>query len=352
MHRTLLVAAIIFVATTVPAALAESSAEQIISECETIYPELESLGKAKFLERYMHTPNIRSCLTLYNDISWFSDEPDRTNNLIALLGGPIIEKPVRDRYDKTDFVPQWIKDDATRWQQGKERDNIFSYGIRFMINSKMIDAPIRASDQPRCAAEQICVSKNNYVKYSIKDSQERDITNLTHTFGEPGGMIAINAVEVTKDEKKQDNFHINSDGFIDSGNQYYRFVHKVPLEIGATVDSVYELKVTTELVFPYKNQKRDAVVALDKTKQYQEVIDKNTGIVLYAKYQDRIKKSEWVAELTDTNAFSNDIKIQFNGMIIPSWFKNPVKWWAEGKISDSEYLSSVTYLLKNDIMQI
>ena len=352
MHRGIFSVAAILVIAMIPTAFAETKTEKIISECETIYPELETLGKAKFLQRYMHNPNIRSCLTLFNDIVWFSDDSDRTERLIALLDGPIIEKPVRDRFEKTDSVPQWIKDDATRWQQGKERDNIFSYGIRYMINSKMIDSPIVITDQPGCVTYQICAAKNHYIKYSIKDSQYQDITNLTHTFGTPGDTIAIRSTEVTKDDKKQDNFHIDSDGYVDSSQEYYRFAHTIPIDIGAQIHSVYELKATSELVFPFKNQKRDAVLAWDKTRQYQEVIDKNTGIVLFAKYSDRIKKTEWVAELTDTNAFTEEITIQYDGMRIPSWFKSPVKWWTEGKVSDSEYLAGITFLLKNDIMQI
>jgi hypothetical protein len=93
-------------------------------------------------------------------------------------------------------------------------------------------------------------------------------------------------------------------------------------------------------------------MAWDKTKQYQEVIDKQTGIVLFAKHIDRIKKTQWSAELTDTNAFSKEIEIQYEGMRIPAWFKDPVKWWSEGKISDSEYVNNISYLLKNKIMQI
>jgi hypothetical protein len=332
--------------------LAFADSEKTIQECETLYPELETLGKAKFLERYMHHPNIRSCLTLYNDISWFSDDEDRMDRLIALLGEPIIKKTVRDRFDRTDAIPQWIKDDATRWHHGKERDNIFSYGIRFLINSKMIDAPISTSDQPKCIADQICVIKNNYIRYSIKDDQKSDVTNLTHTFGTPGDTIAIASIEITKNEKKQDNFHIDSQGMVDHTRQYYGFVHSIPIQLGTKISSIHELTTSGEVIFPYKNQQRDAVIAWDKTKQYQEVIDKQTGIVLFAKFQDRIKKTQWSAELTDTNAFSEEIEIQYEGMKIPSWVKDPVKWWTEGKISDSEYVNNLSYLIKNKIMQI
>ncbi|MGQ0605930.1 MAG: hypothetical protein ACT4OD_03115 [Candidatus Nitrosotenuis sp.] len=352
MHRMFLAGLVVFASLAVPFAFAEADPTKIISECETIYPELETLGKTKFLQRYAYHSNIRSCITLYNDIIWFSDDSDRTDRLIALLGEPIMQKQIRDRYEQTVNIPSWIKNDAMRWQQGKEHDNIFSYGIRFMIKSKMIDAPITLSDQVRCASDQICVSKNNYIKYSIKDSKSTDVTNLIHTFGTSGSTIAISSVETTREEKKPDNFHIDSDGLVDHTKKYYRFVHKIPSELGTTINSEYQIKTTSAIIFPFKNQQRDAVIAWDKTRQYQEVIDKNTGILLSAKHHDRIKKTEWTAELTDTNAFSEEIKIQYDEMRIPSWFKAPVKWWAEGKIPDSEYISSINYLLKNNIMQI
>ncbi|MFM8659192.1 MAG: hypothetical protein ACKOCQ_04575, partial [Candidatus Nitrosotenuis sp.] len=166
-----------------------------------------------------------------------------------------------------------------------------------------------------------------------------------------GSIIAIASVEITKDEKILDSFHINSDGLVGHTKQYYRFVHKIP-ELGTTIHSEHEIQTLTEVIFPYKNQQRDAIIAWDKTKQYQEVIDKKTGIVLFAKFQDRIKKTQWSAELTDTNAFVDEIEIQYEGMRVPSWIKNPVKWWTEGKISDLEYVNNISYLIKNNIMQI
>jgi hypothetical protein len=93
-------------------------------------------------------------------------------------------------------------------------------------------------------------------------------------------------------------------------------------------------------------------LAKDRTGNYQEIIDKETGIVLFAKHQNKIKKTEWVAELTDTNTFTKDIKIQYEDMRIPPWFRANVKWWTEGKISDVEYLSGISYMLKHDFMQI
>ncbi len=37
---------------------------------------------------------------------------------------------------------------------------------------------------------------------------------------------------------------------------------------------------------------------------------------------------------------------------IPDWQKNPAKWWAEGLISDQEYINGIEFLIKNDIIII
>jgi len=33
--------------------------------------------------------------------------------------------------------------------------------------------------------------------------------------------------------------------------------------------------------------------------------------------------------------------------VIPPWLKDNAKWWAEGKISDSEYVSGIKYLIQH-----
>ena len=37
---------------------------------------------------------------------------------------------------------------------------------------------------------------------------------------------------------------------------------------------------------------------------------------------------------------------------IPEWIKNNAKWWSEGTISEAEYLTSLEYLITNEIIQI
>ena len=38
--------------------------------------------------------------------------------------------------------------------------------------------------------------------------------------------------------------------------------------------------------------------------------------------------------------------------IIPEWVKNSAGWWADNKISDTEFISSLQFLIKNDIIKI
>ncbi|MGQ0772632.1 MAG: hypothetical protein ACT4NT_07675 [Nitrososphaerota archaeon] len=334
-------------------ASAEDDKASIIEECEKIFPELEVLGKAKFDQRYLYFTNLQDCYTLYDDPIWYSNGQDRTQELIELLDKPVQETPVRDRFVQNNSIPQWIKDDATRWHQGKERDNIFSYGIRYMITSKILHTQISTFDPQNCTINAICISENDFLKYSIKDSQIGDVVTLTHTFGTSSDSITVSTAEVSRNGKTTDYLQIKSDGLIKSDQaKYYQFAHKIPMRLGTTINSVFDIKVTDEIVFPIKDKKRDAFLAWDDTKQYHEVIDKQTGIVLFIKQENRIKKSVWSAELIDTNVFTKEIKIQYDDMRIPPWFRTTVKWWTEEKISDVEYLDGISYLLKNNIMQI
>ncbi len=35
---------------------------------------------------------------------------------------------------------------------------------------------------------------------------------------------------------------------------------------------------------------------------------------------------------------------------IPTWIKNNAKWWSEGKIGDSDFVSGIQYLINNDVI--
>jgi hypothetical protein len=328
----------------------------LIESCEKIYPDLENLGTEKFRQRYQYLTNFRSCAILFNDPLWYSNDTDRIEKLAALLDKPTLPIHIRDRLTQSQTIPEWIKDDAKRWQQGKEKDNVFSFGLRYMITSNMIPTPINISD-PNYCENKICAVQNDFLKYSIKDTGIQDVITLTHTFQNVNeNSFLILAQEVSKSGKKTNSLKINGDGLISPADQkccdYYRFMHKMPLQIGTKIGSTFDAQSVDEIVYSFMDQKRSALIAKDRTGSYYEIIDKQTGTVLFAKHQDRIRKTVWTAELVETNIFTKDIKIQYEDMRIPPWFKNVVRWWTEGKITDSEYLSGLGYLIKRDILYV
>jgi len=40
-----------------------------------------------------------------------------------------------------------------------------------------------------------------------------------------------------------------------------------------------------------------------------------------------------------------------NDIVIPSWIKNNAGWWANNKISDSDFLSGIKFLVETNIIQ-
>ena len=53
-------------------------------------------------------------------------------------------------------------------------------------------------------------------------------------------------------------------------------------------------------------------------------------------------------------ATSLTVSLQASGQNynIPNWIKNNAKWWSEGQIGDSDFVSGIKYLIENDIMKI
>ena len=57
--------------------------------------------------------------------------------------------------------------------------------------------------------------------------------------------------------------------------------------------------------------------------------------------------------ITDSLTFkSADNATESVDYVIPSWIKNNAKWWADGDISDSAFVSALQWLIKNGIMQL
>jgi len=68
-----------------------------------------------------------------------------------------------------------------------------------------------------------------------------------------------------------------------------------------------------------------------------------------------LKKSAiLIAVIVISVATSLTISLQASGQNnnIPSWIKSNAKWWSEGQIGDSDFISGIKYLIENNIMVI
>lgn len=327
---------------------------QLIQNCEEIYPDLEKIGVEKFRERYQYFENFRSCAVLFNNPLWYSNSTDRIERLASLLDKPTPITSTRDRPIQLQVIPEWIKADAKRWQQGMETDNVLSYGIRYLINSNMIQTQIYRSNSNGCETSD-CSAQNNFVKYSVKNSNIQDVTTITNTFHSVNeNSLIVTTDQISKSGKITKSIQVNKDILTNLADQkccdYHSLVQTV-LPSGMKVNANSIIQQTNEIIYPFKDQKRSALVAKDRTASYYEIIDKQTGIIIFAKHQDRIKKTVSTVELVDTNMFGNDIRTQYDTRI-PSWFKNVVQWWIEGNVTDEEYLSGIAYLISLNVLRI
>jgi hypothetical protein len=59
-----------------------------------------------------------------------------------------------------------------------------------------------------------------------------------------------------------------------------------------------------------------------------------------------------VIVISVTTSLTISLQASAQNYNIPDWIKNNAKWWSEGQIGDSEFVSAIKYLIENDIMTI
>jgi len=64
------------------------------------------------------------------------------------------------------------------------------------------------------------------------------------------------------------------------------------------------------------------------------------------------KKFSIIFTLTIIGFLGFSITTSATDSAIPEWIKNNAKWWSEGSISETDYITSLEYLIKNGIIQI
>ncbi len=105
------------------------------------------------------------------------------------------------------------------------------------------------------------------------------------------------------------------------------------------------IKVDITILDPNQSlQNRQVRVSSDGVFNFQKVVDEsiiNGTYTIFANYRD--KKSH---EIT--------VDIQYEGdeqqSKIPQWIKNSIKWWAEDKINEHDFILGIQYLIRNGVL--
>jgi hypothetical protein len=325
--------------------------QNIIANCEILYSDFTALGKEKFEQRYFHNKDTRNCIRMYYNPAWDGTDPDRNQQLAKSIDFPSATPIARDVVMTTQIIPKWIKDDATRWYKSPERDDTLLFGLRHLVSLNLIQTP-SVLDTRACHGT-ICISNNDYLRYSISETG-KDTILQKHTFYNEGDSLAILIEQLGDTGFDRTYITASRSGLIkdDGCCKYYQFAHPIPLEMGSQVNSVREITITGDLVYDLNGSKRPAFFAVDRTGYYQEVIDKDTGIVLYAKSQNNIRKTVTTTVLNDTNLFSKISSGAYVDAYVPPWLRDPIKWWSLGQITDEEYLNGISYLVKKNVLRL
>lgn len=116
----------------------------------------------------------------------------------------------------------------------------------------------------------------------------------------------------------------------------------------------------TEDSFIYKTLSRPVVIATYHNMKY--VIDKETGITLYYQSDDpNSSRQVKVYSLVDSDIITSgnqlstsksDTITNVQQLQIPEWIRNNAKWWSDGNISDSDFVSGIQFMIKNNIIKI
>jgi len=164
----------------------------------------------------------------------------------------------------------------------------------------------------------------------------KDVVAVRSMYGENGFLP-------DQEEKKVfDSFQSSSETFV---------IPKVGF-IVASVDGLINkdmyisgLQVKITIIDPNQSvETREVRVSSDGVFNFQTVVDKsivNGTYTVFANYRD--SKSHEIA-----------IDIQYEGnddqSKIPQWVKNSVKWWAEGKINEHDFILGIQHLIRQGIL--
>ncbi|MBT4328273.1 MAG: hypothetical protein HOD60_15415, partial [Candidatus Nitrosopelagicus sp.] len=119
------------------------------------------------------------------------------------------------------------------------------------------------------------------------------------------------------------------------------------------------------------NDENMGMIKIVKGKFYDQTYPTNPCEIITPEIPSWVKNNAvwWADDKIDDDSFVSGIQFLIENSILkipptrvevstdsdlklPSWVKNNAKWWAEEKVSESEFISSMQFLVKNNIIKI
>jgi len=190
-------------------------------------------------------------------------------------------------------IPSWIKNTAGWWAEGSITDEDFVKGVEFLIKEGIISIPSSQDNDP--SSEDQINSEGAFELPKYKQTTGIEISGIVDDYKKGTDVQVV----ITKPDGVTEEHRViaSKDGhFMDS----YELDHSA--EIG-----IYQISV----------QYRSAEVELRSFEVVEEFLE------------------------------GSKIKIE-----IPTWVKNNADWWSKDQIEDSDFVSGIQFLIRNEIMNI
>ena len=327
--------------------------KDILKFCEFFYDEYVFMGVEMLAMQHQSYPNLRACVILYNHVAWKSTHLGRDMVLIAEIEKYLGDaKYIKDRHLRNlDTMPEWIKNDAKMWMQGKITDSRFAYGIRIMLEAHLLNPSLNNTDR-NCNENKLCIVKSDFMKYSHTSKYGQEITERYTVDSINDNEILLKTEKISRDGKEVESINIDNQGTISTNKKCCvidKFIFLTPINFGDMITP--DLKVIGETIYEFKNKAYQVWIAQNSEKQDTVIIDKETGLVFSDSHKeiDIVTKWEKIV-LTDTNIFEK--KYLTHELVIPKWFKTTTMWLIDDLISESEYLNATENLLEQGIIRV
>ena len=332
-----------------------TTSEDILKFCEFFYEEYKLLGLDPLVNQHINFPNLRACANLYNHVAWNSTHELRDVVLIAEIEKYLGTSDFTKERHLNEFttMPDWIKKDIKLWTDGKIKDSTYAFVIRAMLENNVLSPPVIDNVSDRvCNEDGLCIKETDFVIYSHTSKFGDTTTEEFKIEKIDSAGILVNIKRISQEKVETSQFYLDENAKIPAEEKCcktVKFLYKTPIIVGQIIEDGFKIFGTTD--FAIGGLTRIGLVAENSDKSRLLVIDKETGLLLFEKFEKTIIATNWEkSSLIKTNVFQDSVGIQFDNLKIPKWVKTSTMWFSEGLTSELEYIHAMEYLIGKQVL--